>query len=132
VAAVDETTRLQLFKWINAGVLDEVHGIVSTGKEAIVLHARGGALDEVDDPVYVGIPEECAIKVFKTTLNEYKTRDKYIRDDHRYKDQLSKLVSLEVFQNTVTLLSCLRSQREPTVNNVSKRTTRSDFHRFSN
>ncbi|CAG0915303.1 unnamed protein product [Notodromas monacha] len=90
VAAVDEKTRLQLFKWINAGVLDAVHGIVSTGKEAVVLHAKGGAA-ETEDPVYIGIPDECAIKVFKTTLNEYKTRDKYIRDDHRYKDKLSKL-----------------------------------------
>lgn len=38
-----------------------------------------------DDKV---IPTECAIKVFKTTLNEFKNRDKYIKDDFRFKDQL--------------------------------------------
>lgn len=108
VAAVDETTRLQLFKWINAGVLDAVHGIVSTGKEAIVLHAKGGSAEAVDDPVFVGVPDECAIKVYKTTLNEYKTRDKYIRDDHRYKDHLSKLVSL--FSLRFFLMLCFETR----------------------
>lgn len=37
------------------------------------------------------IPPECAIKVFKTTLNEFKNRDKYIKDDYRFKDRFSKL-----------------------------------------
>lgn len=41
-----------------------------------------------DDKV---IPPECAIKVFKTTLNEFKNRDKYIKDDYRFKDRFSKL-----------------------------------------
>ena len=36
------------------------------------------------------MPEECAVKVFKTTLNEFKTRDRYIKDDHRFKDRISK------------------------------------------
>ena len=36
------------------------------------------------------LPEECAVKVFKTTLNEFKTRDRYIKDDHRFKDRFSK------------------------------------------
>ena len=36
------------------------------------------------------MPEECAVKVFKTTLNEFKTRDRYMKDDHRFKDRFSK------------------------------------------
>ena len=36
------------------------------------------------------MPEECAVKVFKTTLNEFKTRDRYIKDDHRFRDRFSK------------------------------------------
>lgn len=40
----------------------------------------------------VDIPKECAVKVFKTTLNEFKTRDKYIKDDYRFKDRFSKQV----------------------------------------
>ena len=55
----------------------------------------------------MNVPKECAVKVFKTTLNEFKTRDKYIREDyrcefdqfdhmevlhlcHRFKDRFSK------------------------------------------
>ena len=36
------------------------------------------------------VPPECAIKVFKTTLNEFKTRDRYIKDDYRFRDRFSK------------------------------------------
>ena len=31
------------------------------------------------------------LKVFKTTLNEFKNRDRYIKDDYRFKDRFSKL-----------------------------------------
>jgi RIO kinase 1 len=40
--ALDHKTRLALFKMINSGVLSKVYGIISTGKEANVFHARGG------------------------------------------------------------------------------------------
>lgn len=36
------------------------------------------------------MPTECALKVYKTTLNEFVTRDKYIIDDFRFKDRFSK------------------------------------------
>ena len=36
------------------------------------------------------LPVECALKVFKTTLNEFKTREKYIKEDHRFRDRFSK------------------------------------------
>ena len=36
------------------------------------------------------LPSECAIKVFKTTLNEFKNRDRYIKDDYRFKDRFGK------------------------------------------
>lgn len=36
------------------------------------------------------VPKECAVKVFKTTLNEFKTRERYIKDDHRFKDRMGK------------------------------------------
>ncbi len=38
----------------------------------------------------VPLPSECAIKVFKTTLNEFKNRDRYIKDDYRFKDRFGK------------------------------------------
>jgi RIO kinase 3 len=31
------------------------------------------------------LPKECAIKVYKTTLNEFKNRGKYVDGDHRLK-----------------------------------------------
>jgi serine/threonine-protein kinase RIO1 len=40
--AVDPTTRLLLFKMINNGYLESIHGIISTGKEAIIIYADGG------------------------------------------------------------------------------------------
>ncbi|XP_063537357.1 serine/threonine-protein kinase RIO3 [Cydia strobilella] len=82
---LDEATRLILFKLINNGMLEDINGIISTGKESVVLHANS-------DPSFPDmiLPKECAIKVFKTTLNEFKTRDKYIKADYRFKDRFSK------------------------------------------
>ena len=42
------------------------------------------------------MPAECAIKIFKTTLNEFKNRDRYIKDDYRFKGKVNqrKLVKL--------------------------------------
>ncbi|CAG4944537.1 unnamed protein product [Parnassius apollo] len=82
---LDEPTRLILFKMINNGMLEDINGVISTGKESVVLHANGDqSFPDLD------VPKECAIKVFKTTLNEFKTRDKYIEADYRFKDRFSK------------------------------------------
>lgn len=82
---LDEPTRLILYKFVNNGLLEDINGVISTGKESVVFHANG-------DTTYpdLSIPKECAIKVFKTTLNEFKTRDKYIEADYRFKDRFSK------------------------------------------
>ncbi|XP_068141546.1 serine/threonine-protein kinase RIO3 [Drosophila tropicalis] len=96
---LDAATRLMLYKLINNQILEQINGIVSTGKEAVILHAnsdssytgtnehghKGGALMEPHL-----LPKECAIKIFKTTLNEFKQRDRYIKDDYRFKDRFSK------------------------------------------
>ena len=76
--ALDPKTRVLLYKLVNGGVLDAVNGVISTGKEAVIMHADGGpGPQESEEPL--NVPKECAVKVFKTTLNEFKTRDKYIR-----------------------------------------------------
>ena len=36
------------------------------------------------------VPPECAIKIFKTTLNEFFRRDKYIKEDYRFKNRFGK------------------------------------------
>ncbi|XP_063155258.1 serine/threonine-protein kinase RIO3 [Candoia aspera] len=85
--AVDPKTRLLLYKMVNSGMLETITGCISTGKESVVFHAYGGSLDEK----IKSVPSECAIKVFKTTLNEFKNREKYIKDEYRFKERFSKL-----------------------------------------
>lgn len=82
--AVDPRTRILLFKLVNGGILESINGTISTGKEAVIIHATGGRLDEQIVPI------ECAIKVYKTTLNEFRNRQKYIKDDYRFKDRFTK------------------------------------------
>ncbi|CAH0563539.1 unnamed protein product [Brassicogethes aeneus] len=83
---MDEYTQLILYKMINRALLDQVNGIISIGKEAVIIHADGDSTNEK-----VQVPKECAIKVFKTTLSEFKQRDKYIKDDHRFKNRIGNL-----------------------------------------
>ena len=83
--SLDPKTKLILFKLVNADILDSIGGIISTGKEATIFHAPGGKSQEVL------VPKECVAKVFKTTLNEFKTREKYIGDDYRFKDRYKHL-----------------------------------------
>ncbi|CAO1365075.1 unnamed protein product [Diamesa serratosioi] len=83
---LDECSRLILYKMINSRLLENVDGIISTGKEAVILHADTDQSNEE----YENLPKEVAIKVFSTTLNEFKQRDRYIKDDYRFKDKFSK------------------------------------------
>ncbi|GAV05624.1 hypothetical protein RvY_15724 [Ramazzottius varieornatus] len=83
--AVDPRTRLILFKMVSGEVLKAINGVVATGKESVVLHAVGGTHD------HQPLPEECAIKVYKTTLNEFRNRGPYIRNDYRFQERFSKL-----------------------------------------
>lgn len=72
---LDEKSRILVFKLINRGILDSVNGVISSGKESVVLHGRGSNPDR-------GITNrEVAIKIFKTTLNEFKNRSQYICND---------------------------------------------------
>lgn len=76
---IDKSTRLILYKLINNMILESINGIVSTGKEAIIVHAE---TDQNNSERR--LPKEVAIKIFSTTLNEFKQRDRYIKDDYRY------------------------------------------------
>lgn len=86
---LDEPTRMILYKWINNQVLESIDGIISTGKEAVILHAE---MDPSNPNLEEGIqhPKEVAIKIFSTTLNEFKQRDRYIKDDFRFAGRYSK------------------------------------------
>lgn len=84
---VDVKTRLILYKLINnTCILDYIDGIISTGKEAVILHGEANQ----NNAEYPNLPKEVAIKIFSTTLNEFKQRDRYIKDDYRFKGSLKQ------------------------------------------
>ncbi|KAK1934490.1 Serine/threonine-protein kinase RIO3 [Phytophthora citrophthora] len=74
---MDERTTLILQKMINRGELDQVHGCVQSGKEAHVYFAMG--TDEVTMR-----PVQLAVKIFRTTLNEFGNRHEYVTGDRRF------------------------------------------------
>ncbi|CAF3343998.1 unnamed protein product [Rotaria socialis] len=85
--AFDPKTRIILYKCLNACILDEIGTIIATGKESIVLYGKGGKTE------LHKMPAEVAVKIFKTTLNEYHTREKYLREDYRFKNRYKSLNS---------------------------------------
>ncbi|CAH1802206.1 unnamed protein product [Owenia fusiformis] len=66
--AIDPRTKLIMYKLVNNEILESINGVISTGKEAVVFHANGGRIEQQQ------VPCECAIKVYKTNLNEFKNR----------------------------------------------------------
>lgn len=70
---MDPRTRIILFKMLNKGIIDEINGCISTGKEANVYHARSKT----------GI--EFAIKIYKTSILVFKDRDKYVTGEFRFR-----------------------------------------------
>ncbi|XP_060521757.1 serine/threonine-protein kinase RIO3 [Cylas formicarius] len=84
---LDSFTRLLLYKMINnQQLLERINGVISIGKEAVILHAE----TDQANPEAQSLPKECVIKVYKTTLSEFKDREKYINDDYRFKDRIGK------------------------------------------
>ncbi|THV00816.1 RIO1-domain-containing protein [Dendrothele bispora CBS 962.96] len=75
---LDPRTRLILFKMIGRGVIHEVNGCVSTGKEANVYHAS------TPDSHHL------AIKIYKTSILVFKDRDKYVTGEHRFRRGYSR------------------------------------------
>ncbi|KAK0717471.1 atypical/RIO/RIO1 protein kinase [Lasiosphaeria miniovina] len=75
---LDQRTRMILLQMINRGVVSEIHGAISTGKEAnvygAVLHPEDG-----------GASIQRAIKVYKTAILVFKDRERYITGEHRFK-----------------------------------------------
>jgi len=72
---LDPNTRMIIFKILNSELVSEIHGVVNTGKESRVFHASGPN------------GQHYAIKIFKTSLNEFKDRRKYIEGEHRFRNE---------------------------------------------
>ncbi|EKE42086.1 hypothetical protein ENUP19_0273G0013 [Entamoeba nuttalli] len=74
---LDHRTRVVLSKFIKNGIIKELHGTVSTGKEANVYHAFGQEF-------------ELAVKIFKTSILIFKDRERYVTGDYRYRKGFCK------------------------------------------
>ncbi|XP_053665359.1 serine/threonine-protein kinase RIO3 [Anopheles marshallii] len=110
---LDEPTRLILYKWINNQLLESIDGVISTGKEAVILHAETDPYNpnlKEDEPIP---PKEVAIKVFSTTLNEFKQRDRYIKDDFRFAGRFSK-------QNARTVINMWAEKELRNLNRIQR------------
>ncbi|XP_013888181.1 serine/threonine-protein kinase RIO1 [Austrofundulus limnaeus] len=70
---LDPRTRMILFKMLSRGVICEINGCISTGKEANVYHASTNSGDSR------------AIKIYKTSILLFKDRDKYVSGEFRFR-----------------------------------------------
>jgi RIO kinase 1 len=92
---LDPRTRLMLFKMLSNGMLDNIDGCLSTGKEANVYYAKAGkkataltttSLSQKQNHVETADKiEEFAIKIYKTSILVFKDRDKYVSGEHRWR-----------------------------------------------
>ncbi|XP_003468904.1 serine/threonine-protein kinase RIO1 isoform X1 [Cavia porcellus] len=70
---LDPRTRMILFKLLTRGIISEINGCISTGKEANVYHAS------------TPNGESRAIKIYKTSILVFKDRDKYVSGEFRFR-----------------------------------------------
>jgi hypothetical protein len=90
---LDQRTREKILKFLNSGVLSEINGVVNTGKEANVYHAVAGPkIAELEG-------KEVAIKIYKTTLNEFKKRTEYLPSSVNNTRKMIKLWAEKEIQN---------------------------------
>lgn len=88
---LDQRTRMILLQMINRGVVSEVHGAISTGKEANVY----GAISQ-DEETFSETHR--AIKVYKTAILVFKDRERYITGEYRFKSGSEKGNSRKMVQ----------------------------------
>ena len=72
-AVFDRSTLLTLYHLINSGVISELFGVISTGKEANVYWARG------EDG------KDYAVKIYRTVTADFKKMLVYVQGDPRFK-----------------------------------------------
>ncbi|PYH95273.1 extragenic suppressor of the bimD6 mutation [Aspergillus ellipticus CBS 707.79] len=80
---LDPRTRMILLQMINREIVSEIHGCLSTGKEANVYYS-------ISYPDGQDTPLNRAIKVYKTSILVFKDRDKYVTGEFRFRQGYSK------------------------------------------
>jgi RIO kinase 1 len=79
---LDRRTQMILLQLINRNTISEIHGVISTGKEANVYHA----ITESEDAEQI----HRAIKVYKTSILVFKDRAKYVEGEFRFRQGYNK------------------------------------------
>ncbi|CAD6184744.1 unnamed protein product [Caenorhabditis auriculariae] len=74
---LDPRTRLVLFRLLQNGTLNNIHGCISTGKEANVYHATSES-------------QNFAVKIYKTSILTFKDRERYVTGEFRYRNGYCK------------------------------------------
>ena len=104
---LDSRTRIILYKMIGRGVIYEVNGCVSTGKEvgrfilsppfskpcSIPLLSFVLPLSNIQANVYHALTPSkthLAVKIYKTSILVFKDRDRYVTGEHRFRRGYSK------------------------------------------
>ena len=125
---MDPRTRMILFKLLSTGFLDEIHGCISTGKEANVYYAKAGdsgyAMMQRAAELQEGLTtakdrdpsgsHDLAVKIFKTSILVFKDRDRYISGEHRFRHgycksnprKMVKIWAEKEMRNLKRLTSC--------------------------
>ena len=86
---LDPRTRMLLLQLLNKGIVSEINGVLSTGKEANVYHAA--SIPETgDDSEAIAAPLHRAIKVYKTSILVFKDREKYVAGEFRFRQGFNK------------------------------------------
>ncbi|KAK7749266.1 Serine/threonine-protein kinase rio1 [Diatrype stigma] len=81
---LDQRTRMILLQMINRGIVSEIHGAISTGKEANVYGAVAYP-DDQQGPDGSAPAVQRAVKVYKTAILSFKDRERYITGEHRFR-----------------------------------------------
>jgi RIO kinase 1 len=85
---LDPRTRMILLQMINRGIVSEINGCLSTGKEANVYGALSHVAPTAENPD--PYPLHRAIKVYKTSILVFKDRDRYVTGEHRFRGGYNK------------------------------------------
>lgn len=76
---LDPRTRYILFRLLANGVISQLDGCISTGKEANVYHA-----------VVPDSTQQLALKIYKTSILTFKDRDRYVSGEYRFRNGYGK------------------------------------------
>ncbi|XP_055017424.1 serine/threonine-protein kinase RIO1 [Boleophthalmus pectinirostris] len=91
---LDPRTRMILFKMLSRGIISEINGCISTGKEVLLIGIKIAVSQFVfftpynPGNVYHAITSEGksrAIKIYKTSILQFKDRDKYVSGEFRFR-----------------------------------------------